>query len=545
LGGGVSKTLPFLGLAGVLAVALAGSGAPARDQAPAPAFAAICAAAQAQMPAGAVVKTAEAVEPAGSWLSPASVTSPDGEAVRVPFCRLAGTIDGDIGFEIWLPKAWNRRLLGAGVGGEAGYFNYADMARAVEQGFVTASSDTGHARGERWIDDPRKAETYSHIAYHRLTEVAKAAAATFYGQPAAYSYFLGCSGGGRQGLRELQLYPGDYDGALIGAPGLDVPLLAARLLHVYLAQARGTELMADVWSLIAHTAAAQCDADDGLADGVVADPRTCAFRVRQLQCREGSSQDCLSPAKVATAESIIAPLSDAQGRTYDYGLLPGITARPGGLPPLPVQMFGDVLHRGSTWDPQSFDIAADLPAARAAFPLMDARHADLGRFAEQGGKLLLYHGWDDPSVQPLSTIDFFTRLQPDAGGFARLYMVPRMQHCRGGLGTDRFGASEDRYPTADPRTDMLAALIAWVERRQAPQEIVARRFGADGAPDRTRPLCPFPEHAVYGGSGSTDEAANFTCTPGGPPSGAALSAVRFRPSVTTRGGPTRDEDVES
>jgi feruloyl esterase len=274
------------------------------------------------------------------------------------------------------------------------------------------------------------------------------------------------------------------------------------------------ELTTADWDLVARAAVARCDGDDGLIDGVIADPRTCGFRVRELECA-GASGDCLSPEKVITAEAIIAPLTDDRGTTYDHGLLPGVTSRPGGLPPLPLQMFGDIVHRGEAWDARQFDIAHDLPAARAAFPTMDARSTDLAAFAARGGKLLLYHGWADASVQPQSTIDFFQQLQPAAGtpkgDFARLYMVPGMLHCRGGTGTDRFGASEDRQPTADRSSDMLAALIAWVERDQKPDALVAKRLDAAGAIDRTRPLCPFPTEARYTGRGDPSDATSFTC----------------------------------
>lgn len=486
----------FLALMGAALAAVGGPpAAPSAEKSAGASFAAKCVGTAALLPAGVTLELAEATAPAATWLSPASPTSPQGEQVRVSMCRLAGKIDGDIGFELWLPEAWNSRLLGAGVGGEAGYFNYSDMARGVEQGFAAASSDAGHARGEDWIDDPRKVETYSHLAYHRLTQTAKAIIERFYRQPAAYSYFIGCSGGGRQGLRELQLYPGDYDGAVIGAPGLDVPLLAARLLHVHLTQERALDeaLTSDDWNLIARSGVAQCDANDGLVDGIVSDPRTCGFRVRQLECRGADREDCLSPAKVAAAEAIIAPLTDSLGRTYDHGLLPGIMPRSGGLPPLPVQMFGNVVHRDENWDPGSFDIAADLPAARRAFPMMDARDPDLSAFAGRGGKLLLYHGWLDASVQPQSTIEYYEKLTQSsgsiAGDFARLYMVPGMHHCRGGQGPDRFGASEDRGPTGDAGSDMLAALIAWVERSQAPGRITARRLDPAGMTEW--PLRPY------------------------------------------------------
>jgi feruloyl esterase len=508
----VRRWLPLVALGALFAACAMAAPATAADG-----FAAKCSAVGALLPRGATLASTELVDPAPSWQSPPSQTSPNGETVRAPFCRVVGAIDGDIGFEIWLPRDWNRRLLGTGVGGEAGYFNYVDMARGIEGGFVAASSDTGHKRGEPWIADRRKVENYAHIAYHRLTEVAKNLSNAFYGIPPTYSYFIGCSGGGRQGLREMQLYPADYDGALIGAPGQDVPLLAARFIQVYLAQATtpGGDLTAADWDLIARSATAACDGQDGLLDGVVSDPRQCGFRVRRLACGPNHAISCLSPAKVKAAEAIVAPLTGRDGRTYDYGLLPGITTRPGGMPPLPLELFGKIVHRDPNWDPRRFDIAADLPAARAAFPTMDASDADLTRFAARGGRLILYHGWADASVQPEATIDFFDRLRlrarPDREAYARLYMVPGMQHCRGGNGTDRFGASEDRLPTGKPQGDLLAALMAWVERSNAPDTILARRVGPGGAVDRTRPLCPYPQEAAYRGRGDINDASAFGC----------------------------------
>ena len=498
--------------------AMMAAGVPAQAAQAAGPDATRCAQLAAALPASVQVNVAQAIAQA-PWRSPVSATSPEGAVVRAPFCRLAGMIEGDIGFEIWLPAndRWNQRLLGAGVGGEAGYFNYADMARGVSQGFVTASSDTGHRQGERWIDDSRKAENYAQRAYHLLTQTAKAAAQAYYGRAARFSYFIGCSGGGRQGLREMQLYPADYDGALIGAPGQDVPLLAARLLQVYLTQVRAgaSALTSADWDVVARGAVASCDAGDGLIDGVIADPRRCAFTVAQLACAPGQTAGCLPAGKIATAQAIIAPLTDSAGRRYDHGLLPGITARPGGLPPLPVQMFGQVVHRDAGWNPQSFDIATDLPTARAAFPTMDATSPDLAAYAARGGKLMLYQGWVDASVQPEATIGFFETLRgapgTDKSAFARLYMVPGMTHCRGGDGTDAFGGSEDVAPSGHPATDMLAALIGWVEQGRAPGPIVAARRTAALTVDRTRPLCPYPQEAVARGRGSTDQASGFRC----------------------------------
>ncbi|MCW2367719.1 feruloyl esterase [Sphingobium sp. B7D2B] len=507
------KTLALAGLLGSASAALAADEAPA--------FADRCAAARALLPANVTLTTLETVAPAPHWQSPTSPTSPKGEAVRADFCRLAGRIDGDIGFELWLPRDWNRRFLGTGVGGEAGYYNYADMARGVEQGFAAASSDTGHRQGERWIDDARKSETYAHLAYHRLTQVSKAIIDGFYGAPAAHAYFLGCSGGGRQGLRELQLYPGDYDGALIGAPGLDVPLLAARLLHVHLAQTQGdgVAVSAADWDLVSRRAIARCDRDDGAVDGIIDDPRSCAFRVEELACKPGQSKDCLAPAAVKTIANIVAPLTDNSGKTHDFGLLPGITARPGGLPPLPVQMFGHARHsagRGDAgWDPASFDLAADLAAARKSFATMDARSADMRTFAARGGKLILYHGWADASVQPLSTLDLFARMgaeaEQDRDAFARLYMVPGMQHCRGGAGTDRFGGSEDRSATGKPESDLLAALVAWVEQGTTPGAIFARHADANGTVTAVRPLCAWPAQASRPKASDAGPAADLRC----------------------------------
>ncbi len=482
-----------------------------------PALAQQCSAAALALPGNV---SAEIVTPiAPGWTSPPLFSPGAGEPVGVAFCRVAGAIEGDIGFEVWLPDpaAYNGRLLGAGVGGEAGYINYTDMARAVEQGFVATSSDTGHSRGEMWIDDPHKTANYSHRSYHLMTVAAKEIAASFYGEEVDRSYFVGCSGGGRLGMREMQLHPGDYDGMLIGAPGLDVPLLAARFMQVYRAQANppGTQLSEADWQLVADGAVKSCDANDGLADGVIADPRRCGFRPRELLCRSGQEEGCLTAAKLSAVEGIVQPLTDTRGIEHDHGLLPGITARPGGLPPLPALMFGLANGTYPDWSPEDFDLAADLRAARSRFSAMDASDPDLSDFAERGGRVIFYHGWADASVQPESTIEYVSGLVPVRGelepDYAQLYMVPGMEHCSGGAGTDAFGGSGDRRPTGDPQSDMLAALIAWVEGGDRPEIIKARRFGAGGRIERTRPLCPWPQEAVWDGKGNPDEAASFQC----------------------------------
>jgi feruloyl esterase len=438
-----------------------------------------------------------------------------------PYCRIEGRIQGNIGFEYWLPDAarWSGRLLGAGVGGSGGRYNLVDLARGVEQGFASITTDSGHKASETlWMMDRKKAQDYAHRAEHLVALAGKEIAAAYYGTPVKYAYFIGCSGGGRKGLVEMQRYPEDYDGIVAGAPGSNLPVSSAR--HAWAQnferQHAQTPLTDADWALVASAALAQCDHLDGVTDGVLENPAECRFDPTRLACTQQQRQQCLSEEKLRLIAAIRAPLTDESGKQLDPGLLPGVRTRQGGSTALTKEMIGQLVYGDPGWEPDRFVMARDTPAIGRVLPELIAEQTDLSAFAKHGGKVILYQGWLDPSVRAQQTIGYYTAVESANGGrrhtqmFARLFMVPGMGHCRGGDGPDNFGGASSRRLSNDARHDLLNSVVAWVEHGQAPDFVVASKI-VDGRIVRTRPLCPYPQQAHYLGTGSTDEAENFTC----------------------------------
>ncbi len=456
------------------------------------------------------------------------LTVPNAAAPARDFCRVEGVIEKEIGFELWLPPAaqWNGKLLTGGVGGQAGNFNHRELVRGVRRGYAAASTDTGHKASDRhWLlGDPMRAANYAHRANHLLAVQAKALIQAYYAKPAKRAYFVGCSGGGRQALVEAQRYPDDYDGIIAGAPAPQAPAMSARRLWEMQQHSRHPgRIDASGWQLVARAARAACDAQDGLSDGQVDDPRACRFDIGSLRCAPGATKDCLSDQQVALAKLIHAPLHDEDGRRIDDGLLPGVVVRPDllpepftpGPPYLAVALFGDGVHRDPDWDPGRFRIARDLPAIDSVMALR-ADDPDLSRFAARGGRMIVYQGWADPLVAAQPTLQYVQDVERTMGGreaaarFLRLFMVPGMDHCIGGTGPDQFGGAGGDAPVVDEQHDLLSALEAWVEHGRAPTRIVAHELQG-GRVRRTRPLCVHPQRAQFVGPGSVDDAAAFAC----------------------------------
>ncbi len=476
-----------------------------------------CAALAGNHDGGVVVQAATPVT--REWQPPAARGPYRGQSVTVPFCRVEGTIEGNIGFELWLPAQWNGRMLGAGVGGDAGVFNYTDMSRRIAEGFATVTTDSGHkATQARWMTDAKARTDYEHRAVHLTAGAAKALIATFYGKAPDRSYYSGCSGGGRQALKEMQNYAGDYDGVLAGAPGPYMPLQSVRMMYFSLQQKwnQKAALTDADWSLYERKVTEACDAKDGVIDGIVENPMSCTFKTKALQCKAGQTEDCLSAAKVAMLDSIRAPMKDERGRAMDGGLFPGVRTRPGPPSPLLRAMWADAAHDDADWNEDSFQRTADLELINRKMPELRADKTDISAFISKGGKAIIYQGWADPSTNAGPTIDYYAALAGANGGHdslddhVRLFMVPGMYHCAGGPGVDAFGASGQPNWPGDPSRDMLWSLIQWVEQGEAPERIVGAKL-ADGKEGFTRALCPFPQSARYDGRGPKDEATSYSC----------------------------------
>ncbi len=467
----------------------------------------------------------DTVVSAAAEITGPTFTPPGGAALAdlPPFCRVAATSAPAVRFEVWLPvDRWNGKFEGVGNGANGGSIVYGAMADALRRGYATASTDTGHAttnaRDASWaVGHPELVVDFGYRAIHLTAEHAKRIVEAFYGRGASRAYFASCSTGGRQALMEAQRFPEDYEGIVAGAPAANwTRFEAGGHLWVVTALNKDPEsyIPASKLRALGDAVNEACDANDGIRDGVLNDPRTCRFDPAVLTCRDGRDDDsCLTAKQVQAVKNVWAGARNASGQVYP-GYMPGAEAaggwatyttgsgpRTGSHWQQAENVFKYMVFEDPTWDFRTFDYDRDLGFAEAKLgPILDAFDPDLSRFRTRGGKLLLYHGWNDPSISPLNTIDYYEQVDRASGGdaqaFARLFMVPGMLHCSGGPGPSSF--------------DMLGALEGWVERGEAPDRVVASH-ATRGVVDRTRPLCAYPKHAVYRGSGSTDEAASFIC----------------------------------
>jgi len=427
------------------------------------------------------------------------------------FCRVAVTLHpapaSNINAEVWLPSAnWNGKLQVVGNGGFAGTLGYRAMATALAAGYATASTDTGHARPDANTFATADATIdFAYRAIHETAVAAKKVVDGFYGSPPRFSYFNGCSTGGRQALTEAQRYPEDFNGIVGGAPASYTTKQAFGQIWFYQAIALGPgALPKEKLPLIHQGALDACDALDGAKDGVIENPLACHFDPGVLACKgEESSATCLTAPQVEAVRKVYAgPTHASTGEKIFPGLERGSEL---GWSPVPVgyavDYFKYVVFKNPSWDPATLNFASDVAEAYpAAHQIFEANDPQLGAFTGRGGKLLMYQGWAEPGIPPGNIVSYYGKVQVQtaaAGDSVRLFMVPGMGHCGGGDGTSTF--------------DMAAALDAWVETGKPPETINASRVRG-GKVDRTRPLCAYPKYAKYKGSGSLDDASSFVCT---------------------------------
>ncbi|MBZ5575067.1 MAG: tannase/feruloyl esterase family alpha/beta hydrolase [Acidobacteriia bacterium] len=433
------------------------------------------------------------------------------------FCRVAAMLqpssDSEIQIEVWMPSTgWNGKLQSVGNGAWAGTISYPALGTAVTDGYAAAGTDTGHTGNNAnfVMGHPEKVVDFAYRSVHEMTVAAKAVVAAFYGNAPQRSYWNGCSTGGRQALAEAQRFPNDYDGIVAGAAANYVTHLQGQ--QVWIAEQahleEGGALPAETLALLHQAALEKCDALDGVKDGVIENPKACHFDPKTIACKESGAPHCLTAAQVRLAEKIYAgPKNPRTGKAVFPGLEPGSEAGWNGLAgpepmALAVETYQYLVHQGGTWDFKTFDADRDVALAdKTVAATMNSTDPDLQPFFSHGGKLLMYHGWADPGIAPQNSVNYYTSVVNRLGAAqtadaVRLFMVPGMGHCRGGDGTDTF--------------DAVGALNRWVSTGRAPEQIVASRV-RNGATDRTRPLCAYPQVAQYQGTGSTDDAASFAC----------------------------------
>jgi feruloyl esterase len=449
------------------------------------------------------------------------------------YCEVTGVITPVPGSHITavyrLPESWNGKLVGLGGGGWAGNLTLdrsgARMYTAatnLAQGYATAQTDGGHPSTEvwdtSWSTNVESFKDFSYRAVHLMTTVGKAVVTRYYGKPQKRAYFQGCSTGGRQGLMEVQRFPDDYDGVISGAPVYNFLTQTSALARNEAFAKPGAALTAGQVARLHDAVLVACDAQDGLKDGIVTDPRACSFDPATLQCQAGTpTPDCLTAPEVDAVRLVYAGLKTGDGRTASYPLSRGSEggwARFVVLTPVtgPSAGIGDIgnglgglrkaLFGNPDFDLRAFDAERDLRKLRDSefAGLYEAKDPNIAPFVAHGGKLLLWHGFDDPGPSALGTIEYYEAVRQTTGPKAptldaslRLFLLSGVYHCRGGPGADGF--------------DSLAALDRWVDSGQAPDDVIATR--EDGK--LSRPLCRYPTLPHYKGSGDPAAASSFEC----------------------------------
>lgn len=473
---------------------------------------------------------------------PPGLQIPPTKAELPGYCRVAGKIrptsDSDISFELWLPlEGWNHRYQQIGNGGLAGSVPLASMIGPLQRGWAIAATDDGHAGNSmsdgRWaLGHPEKIVDYGYRAVHLTAQRSQEIVHAFYQAKAAHSYFVGCSDGGRESLMEVQRYPDDFDGYLAGAPALNFAGQAARAVQIVQAGATlgSNPLSAGQSRLIATQALELCDAQDGVRDGVLREPGACRFKLQALLCKSAPSDECLSQPQIDAVQSLYDDVRDPKsGKTLAYGYW-GTLGTP--VPALSLQnpmvgivqqVLANMVYGDVNLDLQTLDAAqAAADETRRVGAILDPSSSDLSVARRRGKKIIQYHGWADPLLPTEGSVAYFNAVQKSAGNtadFYRLFLAPGMGHCGGGVGpTWIMGSAVAR----DAEHDAVLALQRWVEQGIAPERIVATEFAepamdplngpaAGTAIKSTRPLCPYPQVAVYDGHGDVATAASFAC----------------------------------
>jgi hypothetical protein len=481
------------------------------------------------------------------------------------FCRVSGRIrpepGSNIRFEVWMPaQNWNGRLSGLGIGGFAGSIDYLGLSSAVKAGQVGMATDTGHAGSmvdSTWAaGHPERVRDYGWRAIHVSTVAAKEITAAYYGSAPEHAYFVGCSGGGRQGLMEASRYPEDYDGVLAGAPAAVWTDLAIAMINPIQAQSLpGATIRTAQTRTLQDEVLRQCDALDGQVDGLVADPPRCNLSLAKLACGVNASSECFTPAQLKALEKIYAgphdrwhhqlapgyPPSGAEvgaPNGWDGYILHGASGSPNGEVLIAALLRDLVQNPFAT--PETFDFNKDPARLRAALAADLDAGPDLHRFFDRAGKLILWHGWADGAIPPEATLKFYEAIRRSSGSRTndsmRLFMVPGVQHCEGGTGADVFGQANAPSPGDTPDRSMSAALQAWVETDREPETFVARRGGGammgmpEAKPERQRLLCAYPLQSVLLPGADPDKASSYTCRSTSPVKISATPRERRNPS---------------
>lgn len=442
--------------------------------------------------------------------------------ISKPFCRVMGRISAEINFELLLPQQWNGKFLMSGGGGFVGTIQNAFRER-VNDGYATAGTDTGH-KGDgltaEWAyNNMERQLNFGRLAIHRTAEVSKSIIAAFYCKDASYSYFIGCSRGGGQAMMEAQYYPNDFDGIVAGAPAFGWPAIGAKFNSINQKNYPDPNdlkpvLTSDNLKLLQEYVFKQCDNLDGLADKIITDPRDCKIDLGKLpMCPNNKAgAGCFTKEQIAVIKAVYEPLIIDQKIVYP-GFPVGLEAEPDSwdawitgtaAPQQPslhfmfgTQMFKYLVFNDPNWDYSKYDFKKYFQETTFASSFLDATQTDYSEFKKSNGKMIMFHGWNDPALSAYATIDHYEaalKKDKELNSYIRLFMMPGVLHCGGGTGCDNV--------------DWVGLIQAWVEKNQAPERIISSKV-VQGKTIGTRPLFPYPKVTVYSGSGDAKDEKNY------------------------------------
>lgn len=452
---------------------------------------------------------------------------PFDDKIEFGFCRVDAVSTPQAGsairIQMWLPERWNGKIFGAGGGGFEGGYASAPLGlrSATSAGYAALTTDAGHpaASDPTWaVGNAVKVADYGNRANHVGVVFGKLLVSRYYGAAARHSYFQGCSNGGRDALILAQRHPEDYDAIIAGAPANDFTALMSSFVRSGRIMGQsGVDLSVAKLKLVNEAAVAACDARDGVKDGLISNPATCHFNPAVLQCKPGQTNGCLSSQDIGAVKAVYRGTQNSRGQTImsgypvgsEYNWAEWLTPEKGLGAKMGTQFFANFVYGKPDWNPASFNVDRDDRAAAGVGATIDATDTNLTPFLRRGGKLLMYHGWDDAAIPAGNSLRYYAAMRKRTGAAAaaqtRLFLLPGVAHCAGGNGPGN--------------ADYLSALDRWTESGTAPDTLVVTKpksiyramAGLSTDSLMTRPVCAWPKVARYTGQGDVNLPASYSC----------------------------------
>ena len=433
------------------------------------------------------------------------------QLVPVDLCRIAANVAtsnrSEITLEAWLPSDWTGRFLSIGNGGLSGCIQYADLAYTASYGFASVGANNGHngTSGEPFLNNEDIVADFAYRSVHTGVVVGKQLTKAYYAKDFTKSYYLGCSTGGRQGFKEAQDFPGDFDGIVAGAPALAFNNLSSwsgRGLYVMGPPSAPTFLTPQHWALVHEDVLAQCDGLDGVEDGIIEDNDLCAYRPENLQCSRSSSSSssngtnsttpsCLTSPQVQSVRTLFTDFYGVNGSiifsrmNYGAEIAASFIYYTGQPFPYTQDWYRYAIYNDPTWSAASLSLADTVYAAQKNPSNIETWNGDLSAFQNKGGKILHYHGQADPIITSDNSPRYYNHVSntmqlrsSELDEFYRFFRVSGMGHCSGGDGAWGIGQNAALVKGAEqtPQNNVLLRIVDWVENGNAPETVTGYKY---------------------------------------------------------------------